>query len=345
MAALMTGKSVAGVSNPKFIRRRLSDGAWWNTSGTPAFEAYNAANIATYGIAGAETGSTGVYTATDPAETTAGDYWFIAAAGASLVVSDVANNVYWQDAAGPQSANVMQLLGTAWLTPATAGTPDVNVKLISGDATAADNAEAFFDGTGYAGTNNVIPLVTTTTTATNVTTVNGLAANVITAASIATGAIDADAIAADAVAKIQNGLAIAATALSSATWTNARAGYLDNINVGGAVASAANLATVAGYLDTEIAAILEDTGATLPAQIAALSIPTAAANAAAWGASVVGNSRTRDMYLQGLSNKIAFAADGLTYTLYASDDTTVLFSGTATRLATSVGGLRSVDPT
>lgn len=34
---------------------------------------------------------------------------------------------------------------------------------ISGDATAANNAEAFFDGTGYAGTNNVIPVVTTLT--------------------------------------------------------------------------------------------------------------------------------------------------------------------------------------
>lgn len=34
---------------------------------------------------------------------------------------------------------------------------------ISGDATAADNAEAFFDGTGYAGTNNVIPTVSSVT--------------------------------------------------------------------------------------------------------------------------------------------------------------------------------------
>ena len=38
-----------------------------------------------------------------------------------------------------------------------------NATQISGDATAADNAEAFFDGTGYAGTNNVIPTVTTLT--------------------------------------------------------------------------------------------------------------------------------------------------------------------------------------
>lgn len=39
----------------------------------------------------------------------------------------------------------------------------VNVAQLSGDSTAADNAEAFFDGTGYAGTNNVIPTVTTLT--------------------------------------------------------------------------------------------------------------------------------------------------------------------------------------
>lgn len=42
-------------------------------------------------------------------------------------------------------------------------TQSVNVSQLSGDTTAADNAEAFFDGTGYAGTNNVIPTVTTLT--------------------------------------------------------------------------------------------------------------------------------------------------------------------------------------
>lgn len=42
-------------------------------------------------------------------------------------------------------------------------TQDVNVSQISGDSTAADNAESFFDGTGYAGTNNVIPTVTSVT--------------------------------------------------------------------------------------------------------------------------------------------------------------------------------------
>lgn len=66
---------------------------------------------------------------------------------------------------------------------------------LSGDATAADNAEAFFDGTGYAGTNNVIPTVSA------VTLVNGLAANTVTASALA----------ADAVAEIQSGLATEST--------------------------------------------------------------------------------------------------------------------------------------
>ena len=85
-----------------------------------------------------------------------------------------------------------------------AGNVMADVNMISSDETAATNAEAFFDGDGYAGTNNVIPLVTVTTTATtattatNVTTVNGLAANVITSASINDGAIT-DAKVADAV--------------------------------------------------------------------------------------------------------------------------------------------------
>ncbi|MBK8127289.1 MAG: hypothetical protein IPK56_11515 [Elusimicrobia bacterium] len=48
----------------------------------------------------------------------------------------------------------------------------VNVAQISGDATAADNAESFFDGTGYAGTNNVMLTTTTVTNGVTVTTNN-----------------------------------------------------------------------------------------------------------------------------------------------------------------------------
>jgi hypothetical protein len=57
--------------------------------------------------------------------------------------------------------SVVQLAGSA--IDQTSGLINANVKQISTDATAADNAESFFDGTGYAGTNNVIPTVTTLT--------------------------------------------------------------------------------------------------------------------------------------------------------------------------------------
>lgn len=151
----------------------------------------------------------------------------------------------------------------------------VDVVAISGDATAANNEESFFDGTGYAGTNNVIPTVTT---------VNGLAAGVITAAAIATDAIDADAIAADAVTEIQNGLALAAdlstdAEIADAVWDEALSGHT-TAGTGGKVlsdaATAAALDTIDDFLDTEVAAILEDTGTTIPAQITALNNLSAA---------------------------------------------------------------------
>lgn len=44
---------------------------------------------------------------------------------------------------------------------------EADVLALSGDSAAADNAESFFDGTGYAGTNNVIPTVTVVTNLTN----------------------------------------------------------------------------------------------------------------------------------------------------------------------------------
>jgi hypothetical protein len=57
--------------------------------------------------------------------------------------------------------NVVNMGGSALST--TSAQVGVNVVQLSTDATAADNAESFFDGTGYAGTGNVIPTVTTLT--------------------------------------------------------------------------------------------------------------------------------------------------------------------------------------
>jgi hypothetical protein len=77
------------------------------------------------------------------------------------------------------------------------GTDDLEVDTIaiSGDTGAADNAELDYDGTGYAKANSTIG---TTTTNTDM--------------------------------RGTDNAALAATALSTAQWTNARAGYLDNLN-------------------------------------------------------------------------------------------------------------------
>jgi hypothetical protein len=127
--------------------------------------------------------------------------------------------------------------------------------------------------------------VTVVTTASSVPGRTVPADGSITAAVIATDAIDADAIKADAVTEIQSGLATATnvsdaqTAIiaqvdANETKIDAVKAKTDNLPSDPAdqsaveaaitaatspLATAANLATVAGYLDTEIAAILADT--------------------------------------------------------------------------------------
>lgn len=93
----------------------------------------------------------------------------------------------------------------------------VDTVAISGDSTAADNEEKFFDGTGYAGTNNVIPTVTTVTNAVVLPTGTGAGQISLTSgAVILTSAYDAAKTAAPA-----------SSALDKTTWTDAKAGYLD----------------------------------------------------------------------------------------------------------------------
>ena len=98
------------------------------------------------------------------------------------------------------------------------GRVDADMGAISTDSTAADNAESFFDGTGYAGTGNTIPTVTTVTGAVGSVTgaVGSVSAGGITAASFGAGAIDAAAIAADAIGSSE----LAASAVSE-IWTTA----------------------------------------------------------------------------------------------------------------------------
>lgn len=128
-----------------------------------------------------------------------------------------------------------------------------NVTQISGDGTAADNAESFFDGTGYAGTNNVIPTVTTTTTATTVT--NMVTANVTQ--------ISGDAIAADNAESFFDGTGYAGTnnVIPTVT-TTTTATNVTTVNgiANGAITAAAiadnaiDAATFAADVDAEFAA-------------------------------------------------------------------------------------------
>ena len=54
--------------------------------------------------------------------------------GASVLLSSGTGTGQLDFTSGVVKANAVQLLGTAWLTPGTAGTPDVNAKLIGGTA-------------------------------------------------------------------------------------------------------------------------------------------------------------------------------------------------------------------
>lgn len=111
--------------------------------------------------------------------------------------------------------------------------PNVNVTQISGDGTAADNAELFFDGTGYAGGTTKLD-VNVVTIANNAITAASINADAITNAKIADNAIAAENIAADAItaAKIANGAIDAATFAADAdaeiaamVWNAATASY------------------------------------------------------------------------------------------------------------------------
>ena len=142
--------------------------------------------------------------------------------------------------------------------------PNVNTTQISGDETAADNAEKFFDGTGYAGTNNVIPTVTTLTTKT------GFALSADGADLILKSSTFIQAIVAAINELATYGLTALNTLLVTTGIKTATTAAPADMAKDSTVAKEATLGTVAGYLDTEIASILEDTGTTLPATLASI---------------------------------------------------------------------------
>ena len=88
-------------------------------------------------------------------------------------------------------------------------------------------------------------------------------------------------------------------------------------------------------------AILEDTSATIPAQIGALNDPTAAAVAAAVASFDMGNGRTIEEALAFLRNKWEIISGVLT--VYDTDDTTVLWTSAMTQ--TAGNPVSASDPT
>jgi len=149
-----------------------------------------------------------------------------------------------------------------------------------------------------------------------VTLVNGLAANVITAAATA----------ADFTTEIQAGLATA-SAMSTVS-TNVDAILVDTAEIGSAgagltaLASAYNLAAVAGYLDTEIAAIKAVTDA-LPNAGALTSLATQA------------SVNTIDDFLDTEIAAIKAKTDSLTFTAAGKIDANLLAIGGSTTALTA----------
>lgn len=111
----------------------------------------------------------------------------------------------------PVRHDFMVLAQAAYISLVTAkdsGYMDVNVKAVSEDTTAADNAELMFDGTGYAGGTTKLDV-----------NVASIANNAITAAAIQNGAIDANTFAAGALDAVWSTAARTLTAIDEDSTT------------------------------------------------------------------------------------------------------------------------------
>jgi len=217
----------------------------------------------------------------------------------------------------PTNGDFTATMKTSITTAATAATPSVTVSDKTGFKLASDGLGLVTTWTvGITGdiTGNLSGSIGSV--ATGGITSTSFAAGAIDAAAIATDAIGSNEISAAAVTKIQSGLSTyaggdtAGTATLLSRITATRAGYIDNLSGGAvmlessytappsaatistqvqtdlgtgsaltALASQSSVNTLAGYVDTEVAAIKAKTD-NLPAQPAAVGdIPTAIQNA------------------------------------------------------------------
>jgi len=182
--------------------------------------------------------------------------------------------------------------------------------------------------------------------------VTSMGADVITAAVIATGAIDADAIAADAVTEIQSGLATA-SALATVD------GIVDDILVDTGSTLPATLSTIAGYIDTEVAAIkivtdalpnagalttiqadLDDIQTRLPAALVSGRID---ASVGAMAANVMTAAAAAADLTTELQSGLATSADLATVAGYLDTEVAAILEDTGTTLPAQIAGLNNLS--
>ena len=141
--------------------------------------------------------------------------------------------------------------------PIIAASSMTDLLILSGDGTAAINCESFFDGTGYAGTNNVIPSVTNTGTLAGASTVV-LTNNSLTTNKLGTFQLDKnthilgfnDVSAAEV--RVQMDASLVDAGATPAAFANLDATVSSR-------ASQTSLDTLDDYVDTEVAAIKSKT--------------------------------------------------------------------------------------
>jgi hypothetical protein len=166
---------------------RSATGTVWN--GT-AFEAFNAANWATYDIALTEQGSTGYYVGTFPT----------VAAGVYAV--EVRRQTGGSPAAAVATDPYLGGGDAEWDGTVLRGAGNVNLAAWAGSAPAALNGDNYLQvSVRQVGGENA-----TASAAVDFSLIGTVTTDGITAASLATGAITAASLAADAVAEIQGGL-------------------------------------------------------------------------------------------------------------------------------------------
>lgn len=147
------------------------------------------------------------------------------------------------------------------------GVASANTTQISGDATAADNAESFFDGTGYAGTNNVIPTVTAVT--------NQVTANVTAISGDATAADNLEAAADGTGYNLGGGSVVAASVTGAVGSVTGAVGSVTG-NVGGNVTG-----TIGGLAAGALADMFDtDSGTTFASAVAGSVVKEIADNVA-----------------------------------------------------------------